>query len=95
MKKALLGIIILIFSFSIVSFAKVVKMYYPNGNLKYVVRYDSKNVLNGPYKYYWPTGQLKELGRYKNGQNVGPVKKYSLDGELLGQPSNDGLPLVQ
>jgi len=85
MRKLLALTIVLFFACSSVSFAKVVKTYYPNGGIKYVARYNSKNQLNGPYTYYWPNGKVKEQGRYKNGEFVGRIKKYSPAGVLLGR----------
>ena len=75
---------ILILTGTSVSFANTVNEYYPDGTLKDVARYNSKHQLNGRYTMYWPDGHLKQQGRYKNGQLVGPIKKYSQDGELLG-----------
>ncbi len=77
--------VILVLTFTGLSFAKVMKEHYPNGRIKAVVRYNNKKQLNGAYKYYWPNGKLKEQGRYRNGIHVGPIKRYSIDGVLLGQ----------
>lgn len=83
MKKLLTLLIIFVFVCSIECFAKAEKGYYPNGVLKYVEHYNSKNQLNGWYKFYFPNGQLKEQGVYKNDKLVGKVKKYYPDGSPI------------
>jgi len=65
---------------STAAFAKTVKRYYPDGTLEAVVHFDKKGVRNGPYKTYWPNGKLKEKGVNKNGQQVGVVKQWDMDG---------------
>ena len=83
MKKILLLIIVLVFTFASLCFARVEKQYYPNGKIKTVLRYNKADQLNGPYKIYWPNGKLKEQGKYKNGALSGPIKRYKLTGALL------------
>jgi antitoxin component YwqK of YwqJK toxin-antitoxin module len=85
MKKALALATIFVLVCSFECFAKTVKGYYPGGNLKFIDHYNSKNELNGWYKFYYPNGQLKEQGQYKNGKIVGTIKKYYLDGSPITQ----------
>ena len=85
MKKFLFLTIILVFTCSSLSFAKVIKRHYPDGTLQAVVSFDKKGKRNGHYRTYWPNGKLMEQGTYKNGVLVGPIKQYSIDGGLLNQ----------
>jgi antitoxin component YwqK of YwqJK toxin-antitoxin module len=83
MKKTLSFMILFFFLCSIACLAKTVKGYYPGGQLKFIDHYNSKNELNGWYKFYYPNGQLKEQGQYKNGKPVGKVKRFYLDGSPI------------
>ena len=85
MKRSLMLTIILILTFTCLSYADVVKQYFPDGKLKSVMRYNRNGRLNGSYKMYWPNGRLKGTGKYKNGKLAGPARQYSMDGALLGK----------
>lgn len=85
MKRILTWMMIFLLACSVDALAKTVKGYYPGGNLKFIDHYNSKNELNGWYRFYYPNGQLKEQGQYKNGIRVGEVKRYYSDGSPLTQ----------
>ncbi len=82
MRRLLALAIIFVFFCSSVSFAKVVKQYYPNKKTRSVIKYNEKKQLDGTYKLFWSNGRLKEKGRYKDGRHVGETKRYSSDGVL-------------
>ena len=79
----ILLVLVLVISFTGITYAKTVKRHYPDGTLEAVVSYDKKGKRNGPYKTYWPNGKIKEQGRNKNGQQTGPVKQWDMDGNLV------------
>ncbi|MBF0490109.1 MAG: hypothetical protein HQL15_05750 [Candidatus Omnitrophica bacterium] len=83
MKRKLALLIVCIFAFSTLSFAKTVKEHYPNGSIRSVVHYNAQGQKHGHFTTYWMNGKVMEQGTYKNGRIQNPVKKYSIDGELL------------
>lgn len=68
MKRSLALIILLILIFSSVSFANMVRKYYPNGKLHTVQIYTDRGLHEGPDKIYWPNGKLKQEILYKHGR---------------------------
>lgn len=56
------------------------KLYFPNGKVRAVLRYNANQMLDGPFKVFWPNGKLRQQGRYKNGILILPVKQYSMTG---------------
>lgn len=82
MKKVLL-IIILILSFTILSFAKdnVEKVYYDNGKLERETPYVN-GLKNGMTKYYYNDGALQVEILYKDDKKEGISKGYYPSGKL-------------
>jgi len=82
MKRSLILVVILIFTFSSVSFAKMVRKYFPNGKLNSTQIYDDKGIPKGPYMLYWPNGKLKRKILYKHGRPYS-TRNWSEKGVLL------------
>jgi antitoxin component YwqK of YwqJK toxin-antitoxin module len=82
MKKSLVFIILLMLIFSNVSFANIVKKYYPNGKVSSVQIYTDKGFHEGPDKTYWPNGKLKQEILYKHGRPF-RIKNWSEKGVRL------------
>lgn len=61
MKHFILLIFILFFS---EGFAQIEEEYYPNGNLRSKIDYNSKGEMVGVYEVYYETGFIREKGQY-------------------------------
>ena len=83
MRRHMFLIVALLVICSSVSFAKTVKRHYPDGAIESIASYNKKGVRNGHYTKYWANGKVMENGTYKNGELVGTVKRFSIDGEPL------------
>lgn len=65
------------------STSQLVKMYYPDGNIKSERYYNADGQLNGEFKSYYPNGNLFERGYYKNGLQDGIITVYYENGKIL------------
>ncbi len=57
------------------------KVYYPNGQLEYVGRFQN-GVEHGEWKYYYENGTLKYVENWENGLEHGINYDYSPDGQV-------------
>ncbi len=57
------------------------KVYYPNGQLEYVGRFEN-GVENGEWVYYYENGTKKYVEHWLNGQEHGVHLDYSPDGQV-------------
>lgn len=58
------------------------KMFYENGQLDYILNYDSTGAKTGEWKQYYQNGQLYEVGSYKRGEEVGEWRRYHQNGQI-------------
>jgi antitoxin component YwqK of YwqJK toxin-antitoxin module len=57
------------------------KVYYPNGQLEYIGRFEN-GVESGEWVYYYENGTKKYVEHWLNGQEHGVHLDYSPDGQV-------------
>ena len=70
------------------------KVYYPNGKLEYIGRFEN-GVEHGEWVYYYETGIRKYLEVWKNGVEHGVHYDYSPDGQVYRELHYDNGRLVK
>ncbi|HQW05960.1 MAG: hypothetical protein IPH05_02890 [Flavobacteriales bacterium] len=70
------------------------KVYYPNGQLEYVGRFEN-GVEHGEWMYYYEDGTKKYLENWENGLEQGIHYDYSPDGQVYRELHYDKGKLVK
>lgn len=70
------------------------KVYYPNGQLEYVGRFEN-GVEHGQWVYYYETGVKKYMESWENGVEHGVHYDYSPDGQVYRELHYDRGRLVK